>query len=245
MAFGRGGAPTPSPENPEEDADDLNLNAADMRKKWIESYEPGTFLDPRISKVPYDDFVNKELVLFSIASCQRAIPSVMDGLKPGQRKILFSCFKRNLTKELKVAQLSGYVSENAAYHHGEAALQATIIGMAQNFVGSNNLNLLHPQGQFGTRLEGGKDAASARYITTFLTPLARKIFPKSDDPLLTYLEDDGLSVEPKWYVPILPMVLCNGNKGIATGWSSNIPNYNPRDVVANIVRYFYKNLSLS
>ena len=135
-----------------------------------------------------------------------------------------------------MAQLSGYVSENAAYHHGEASLQATIVNMAQNFVGSNNVNLLQPQGQFGTRLEGGKDAASARYITTYLTPLARLVFPKADDAILDYLEDDGLSVEPKWYVPVLPLVLCNGNKGIGTGWSSTVPNYNPRDIVANIVR---------
>lgn len=130
----------------------------------------------------------------------------MDGLKPGQRKILFACFKRNLTKgmtfhfhlssshpflEIRVAQLSGYVSEVGAYHHGEASLQSTIVNMAQNYIGSNNVNLLHPQGQFGTRLEGGKDAASARYIHTFLSGLARLIFHPADDDVLTYLAEDG------------------------------------------------------
>ena len=59
---------------------------------------------------------------------------------------MFSCFKRNLTSEIKVAQLAGYVSENASYHHGEASLQGAIIGMAQDFVASNNVNLLYPVG---------------------------------------------------------------------------------------------------
>lgn len=101
--------------------------------------------------------------------------------------------------EIRVAQLSGYVSEKAAYHHGEASLHTTIIKMAQNFVGSNNINLLHPQGMFGTRLENGDDAASARYIHTFLSPLARAIFHKDDDPILNYLVEDGLSIEPDRY----------------------------------------------
>jgi DNA topoisomerase-2 len=106
-----------------------------------------------VSKISYSDFINKELILFSLADCVRSIPSIVDGLKPGQRKILFCCFKRNLTSEIKVAQLAGYVSEHSAYHHGEASLHETIIGMAQNFVGAHNINLLEPIGQFGTRLQ--------------------------------------------------------------------------------------------
>ena len=211
-------------------------SAADKRKDWILSYKPGTYLDHADREVNYDDFVYKELVLYSIANCARAIPSVVDGLKPGQRKILFACFKRNLTKEIRVAQLSGYVSEVAAYHHGEVSLQSAIVGMAQNYVGSNNINLLQPQGQFGTRLEGGKDAASARYIHTFLAPLARLVFSALDDEIIDYEQEDGLAIEPKWYMPIVPFVLMNGNKGIGTGWSSNIPNFNPRDVIAQLRR---------
>jgi DNA topoisomerase-2 len=98
---------------------------------------------------------------------------VFTGLKPGQRKVLFTCFKRNDKREIKVAQLAGSVAELSAYHHGETSLMTTIINLAQNFVGSNNLNLLQPIGQFGTRLHGGKDAASPRYIFTMLSPLAR------------------------------------------------------------------------
>lgn len=129
----------------------------------------------------------------------RSIPSVIDGFKPGHRKILFACVKRNLRNEIKVAQLSGYVAEHSAYHHGEQSLNSTIVGMAQNYVGSNNLNILQPIGQFGTRLLGGKDAASARYIFTNLSPIAWEIFSQHDGPLLKYLEDDGQKIEPEWF----------------------------------------------
>ncbi|XP_062222323.1 DNA topoisomerase 2-like [Phragmites australis] len=206
------------------------------RKVWLTNFQPGTYLDQREKQIKYSDFINKELILFSLADLQRSIPSMVDGLKPGQRKILFCSFKRNFVKEAKVAQFSGYVSEHSAYHHGEQSLASTIIGMAQSFVGSNNVNLLHPGGQFGTRSQGGKDAASPRYIFTKLSPITRAIFPKDDDILLSYLNEDGQSIEPTWYVPTIPMVLVNGSEGIGTGWSTYIPNYNPRDIVANLRR---------
>lgn len=151
-------------------------------------------------------------------------------------QVLFSCFKRNLKQEIKVAQLAGYISEHSAYHHGEVSLTQTIIGMAQNFVGSNNINLLAPCGQFGTRLMGGKDAASPRYVFTKLENITRCIFHPHDDPLLDYLDDDGQSIEPAYYVPIIPMMLVNGSEGIGTGWSSSVPTYSPRDIIANIRR---------
>ncbi|KAK1306769.1 DNA topoisomerase 2 [Acorus calamus] len=226
-------------------ADDNDGDAIEMafskkkieaRKNWLRHFEPGTYLDQKEKLIKYSDFVNKELILFSLADLQRSIPSMVDGLKPGQRKILFCSFKRNFVKEAKVAQFSGYVSEHSAYHHGEQSLASTIIGMAQDFVGSNNINLLQPNGQFGTRNQGGKDHASARYIYTCLSPLTRFLFPKDDDILLDYLNEDGQSIEPTWYMPIIPMVLVNGSEGIGTGWSSYIPNYNPRDIVANLKR---------
>ncbi|PSS09980.1 DNA topoisomerase [Actinidia chinensis var. chinensis] len=208
----------------------------EARKNWLRQLEPGTYLDQREKLIRYSDFVNKELILFSMADLQRSIPSMVDGLKPGQRKILFCSFKRNFVKEAKVAQFSGYVSEHSAYHHGEQSLASTIIGMAQDYVGSNNINLLQPNGQFGTRHQGGKDHASARYIYTQLSPVTRFLFPKDDDILLDYLNEDGQSIEPIWYMPIIPMVLVNGSEGIGTGWSSYIPNYNPREIVANVKR---------
>ncbi|XP_034882958.1 DNA topoisomerase 2-alpha [Mirounga leonina] len=184
----------------------------------------------------YNDFINKELILFSNSDNERSIPSMVDGLKPGQRKVLFTCFKRNDKREVKVAQLAGSVAEMSSYHHGEMSLMMTIINLAQNFVGSNNLNLLQPIGQFGTRLHGGKDSASPRYIFTMLSPLTRLLFPPKDDHTLKFLYDDNQRVEPEWYIPIIPMVLINGAEGIGTGWSCKIPNFDIREVVNNIRR---------
>jgi DNA topoisomerase-2 len=209
---------------------------ADERKEWLKTCTDETFMDTSGEVIKVADFINKELILFSMADNVRSIPSVVDGLKPGHRKILFSCFKRKLKGEIKVAQLAGYVSEHSAYHHGEQSLCSTIIGMAQNFVGSNNVNLLEPIGQFGTRLQGGKDAASPRYVFTSLSTFARLLFRAEDDALLRYLNDDGQSIEPQWYIPILPLVLVNGCEGIGTGWMTAIPNYNPRDVASNVLR---------
>lgn len=168
------------------DEDDQNIIMAfskkcvDQRKDWLTNHMEETkrrkeiglgerYLYHKDTKaVSYSDFINVELVLFSNYDNVRSIPNMVDGLKPGQRKVLYTCLKRNDKKEIKVAQLAGSVSEHSAYHHGEASLMATIINLAQNFVGSNNINLLQPNGQFGTRLSGGKDAASPRYIFTQL-----------------------------------------------------------------------------
>ncbi|KAI1462087.1 type II DNA topoisomerase [Annulohypoxylon moriforme] len=209
---------------------------ADARKEWLGNFVPGTYLDHSTKQVTYNDFVNKELILFSMADNMRSIPSVVDGLKPGQRKVIYACLKRNLVKDKKVIELAGYVSEQTAYHHGEVSLQQTIIGLAQNFVGSNNVNCLEPSGNFGSRLAGGSDAASARYIHTRLSPFARRVFSPLDEPILESLVEDGKQIEPKVYVPIIPMVLVNGADGIGTGWSTSIPNYHPMDIIRNLKR---------
>lgn len=215
---------------------------AEDRKEWLTKFmeqrnQRQLYLYQKdTKKINYTEFVNKELVLFSNLDNERSIPSLVDGFKPGQRKVLYACFKRNLQKEIKVAQLAGSVAELSAYHHGEASLMGTIINLAQNFVGSNNLNILLPIGQFGTRLHGGKDAASPRYIFTNLSPLTRLLFNQKDDPLFDYVNDDGQRVEPEHYCPILPMVLVNGAEGIGTGWASKIPNYDVRVLMNNLTR---------
>ncbi|KAH6996361.1 DNA topoisomerase [Ilyonectria sp. MPI-CAGE-AT-0026] len=209
---------------------------ADARKEWLGNFVPGTFLDHSTKSITYGDFVNRELILFSMADNMRSIPSVLDGLKPGQRKVIYACFKRNLVKDKKVVELAGYVSEQTAYHHGEMSLQQTIIGLAQNFVGSNNINCLEPSGNFGSRLAGGSDAASPRYTFTRLSPFARKIFSPLDEPNLEAQFDDGKPIEPLVYSPVIPMVLVNGADGIGTGWSTSIPNYHPAEIVKNLKR---------
>lgn len=219
------------------DAIDLAFNKkrADDRKKWLEDYDIFNVLDYKNTNVPYEDFIDKDLIHFSNYDNIRSIPNMCDGLKPSQRKILYSAFKRNLTKEIKVAQFAGYVSEHAAYHHGEASLQGTITAMAQNFVGSNNVALFVPNGAFGTRLMMGKDAASARYIFTQLHPITSLIYRPEDLPIMEYLDDDGFKIEPVFYMPIIPMILVNGSTGIGTGYSTDIPSHNPSDIIQQIV----------
>lgn len=209
----------------------FNKKRPDDRKTWLENYDKNAYLDTSSDKVNYEQFMDREMIHFSTYDCARSIPNMMDGLKISLRKILYSAFKRKLTAEIKVAQFSGYVSEHSAYHHGEASLNGAIVNMAQNYVGSNNINLLLPNGQFGTRLHGGDDSASERYIFTMLNPLTRAIFPEADDPVLHYLNDDGTVVEPEFYVPIIPFALVNGISGIGTGFSSSIPSFSPLDLI--------------
>jgi DNA topoisomerase-2 len=208
----------------------FNKKRACDRKEWLEKYNRDSYLNTDNTIVSYEEFINKEFIHFSKYDCDRSIPNLMDGLKISLRKILYSAFKKNLTTEIKVAQFSGYVSEHSGYHHGEASLNAAIIGMAQNFIGSNNINLLMPNGQFGTR-RTGQDHASERYIYTQLNKITRSIFPKEDDAILKYLDDDGLIVEPIFYAPIIPMILVNGSKGIGTGFSTDIMCYNPIEII--------------
>jgi DNA topoisomerase-2 len=216
----------------------FNKKRADDRKTWLASYSRDRYLDTLQPSVTYEKFINDEMIHFSKYDCDRSIPNLMDGLKISFRKILFSAFKKNLKTEIKVAQFSGYVSEHSGYHHGEASLNAAIVGMAQNFVGSNNINLFEPNGQHGSRLKGGKDSASERYIFTQLNKLTRLIYRSEDDATLTYLDDDGQSVEPIYYVPIIPMILVNGTKGIGTGFSTDIMCYNPVQIIAYIKHKF-------
>ena len=212
---------------------------ADDRKTWLLE---STAKDPKELEVPYGsvkqlnitDFVHKDLVNFSLADLKRSIAHVCDGLKPSQRKVMYSCFQKNLTAEMKVAQLAAFVAEKSAYHHGEVSLADTIVKLANDYMGSNNINLLEPCGQFGTRLMGGKDASQTRYIFTRLTSEARKLFDPKDDAILNYLDDDGRSIEPDFYMPTLPMILVNGSEGIGTGFSCYVPPFNPKDIRDNI-----------
>ena len=207
---------------------------ADQRKEWLachksqlEDYKE----EKGVEQVPISSFINHEFIDFSLEDCQRSLPHILDGLKESQRKVLYACLKKRLTTHTKVAQLAGSVAEMTQYHHGEQNLLDTIVKLAQNFVGSNNIPYLTREGQFGSRLEGGEDAAAARYIYTCLEKTTRLLFREEDDPVLTYVQSDGETVEPEYYLPVIPMVLVNGCSGIGTGWSSSIPSYNPKDLI--------------
>lgn len=211
---------------------------ANDRKEWVRKYDADNIIEYSKKKITFDEFINKDLIQFSHEDNIRSIPNINDGLKPSQRKIIYGAFKRKLeNEEIKVAQLSGYISEHTGYHHGEMSLQGAIIGMAQDYCGSNNINLLKPLGNFGSRRMGGKDAASARYIFTQLADLTRYIYINKDEPILTHNIEEGDVVEPESYYPIIPMILVNGAEGIGTGFSTCIPPFNPLDVVSNIKKY--------
>lgn len=212
-------------------------HSSDNRKKWLADYDRYNTLDYSKSAITLDDFINKDLKHFSNSDNIRSIPSVIDGFKPSQRKVLYGCLKKNIKNEIKVAQLASGVSEISAYHHGEMSLQGTIINMAQDFVGSNNYPLLEPIGQFGTRIHGGKDHAQSRYIFTNLYNHTYNLFNKLDEPIYEYLNDEGKDIEPKYYVPVLPYILFNGCQGIGTGWSTDIPCFDPIDIIKNVENF--------
>ena len=234
----------------DKDADEVidmafNKKRADDRKDWLANYDKDNVLDYTNMEVDFKTFVDKDLIHFSNRDLQRSINHICDGLKESTRKILFACFKRRLyTNEIKVAQLSGYVSEVSAYHHGEASLQQAIVGMAQIYVGTNNINLLSPNGQFGSRCQGGQDASSPRYIFTLLSKLTKLIFKEEDNNILNYQDDDGQQIEPEFYIPVIPMVLVNGGIGIGTGYSTNIPQFNPSEII-EICKFVCKAIKLA
>jgi DNA topoisomerase-2 len=225
-----------------DDAIDMVFNnkRANDRKDWLKTkYDKNNYIDTSKLIISYEDFINKGLIHYSKYDCDRSIPNIMDGLKTSLRKILFCAFKKNLKSEIKVAQLAGYVSENSEYRHGEESLNKAIVGMAQNFMGSNNINVLSPIGQFGSRIEGGNDSASPRYIYTKLEKITRFIYSQEDDNILNYFVEDGMSIEPSFYIPIVPMILVNGTVGIGTGFSSSVLSYN----LIEIIQYLQNKLT--
>jgi DNA topoisomerase-2 len=208
----------------------FNNKRSEDRKSWMLDIEPKD-VEKYETPTPISSFINNEMITFSLSDNIRSIPDIYDGMKPSQRKILYTVISKNITKDYPVASLGGLIKSHTKYHHGEMSLEQGIVNLAQDFVGSNNISLLVPEGQFGTRLQGGKDAASSRYINTYINDITKVIFDKRDDDILNYLEEDGFKIEPERYKPIIPMILINGANGIGTGWSTDVPMYNPKDVI--------------
>lgn len=226
------------PNNPSNHAINLAFDKkkANDRKKWLENYDENDVIENDVRTITVCQFVHKGLKHFSAADNVRSIPSICDGLKPSNRKILDTTIRKKLLrKTIKVVQLGGAVMELTNYHHGDASLYGTIISMAQRFVGSNNISLLFPAGQFGSRLQGGEDASAPRYIETRLDDLTPLIVREEDNIILERMLDDGIRIEPNVFSPIIPLILVNGTQGIGTGFSTFVPCYNPIDIINNII----------
>lgn len=215
----------------------FDRDLTDERKKWICNWDNSTNVE-EIDMQPISWFINHELIQFSIEDTQRSIPKLTDSFKESQRKIIYAAhLKWNITPgkqnydKLKVAQFAAYIAEKSNYHHGESILGDVIFGMAQNFITSNNIPWFGREGQVGSYVELGKDAAAPRYVKTKPEKLMGFIIRKEDKPILESIVDEGDKVEPKTYWPIIPMCLVNGAQGIGTGFSTFVPNHNPVDII--------------
>lgn len=162
----------------------------------------------------------------------RKIASVADGLKPSSRKCLYVVLKNNVNSPKKVSILKSDTAAQTQYLHGDQSLEGVLVSMAQNFAGSNNIPLLQRKGTFGNRLK--PVAAAGRYIFTCKEDYLDKIFRKEDEALLTEQIFEGDKIEPKFYIPVIPMLVVNGNVGLTTGFTQRILPRNPKDVIKYI-----------
>lgn len=215
----------------------IKTKYSDKRKLWLMKYNPDNIIEQTQKLVSIPDFVNKELIHFSYDDTTRSIPSIMDGLKPSQRKILYAGIKRDKIdkKEMRVSEFSGYVTFQSRYHHGEKSIIETVVKMSQIFIGANNFNYFLPNGNFGSRNLGGADHGSERYINTKLNPTVLNIFNINDELVLDFLDDEGTQIEPKYYIPIIPMILVNGTNGIGTAFSSSVCSHRIDDICKAII----------
>lgn len=209
----------------------FDISQADDRKAWLSSYQPKT-VDVIAPQKSISCYINDEMIQFSIYSLERAIPHMISGMKRTQIKILYTTIKyfKSHSDQPKVDVIAGKTSTETHYHHGEVSISNTLTKMTQWHVGSNNMPYYIPKGMFGTRLDLGNDAAAGRYIHIKIQPWVKYVFRPEFEPILNYRVDEGAQCEPDTYYPIIPMHLVNGAEGMATGWSTYIPQFNPLDL---------------
>lgn len=205
----------------------------DDRKEWLMSWDPvkkvGAY-STQFNPDTISHLVTNQLCEFSWVNVSRSTPSIVDGLKECQRKIITVVL--GMAKEKKVSQLKGLVSDQMHYRYGDEALYRTIVGMGNYCVGTNNIPLIKAKGQYDSRI--GKNAAPDRYIYAARSTILKYLFRKEDTCILEYQYDGKEKIEPKYYYPILPMWAINGSRGIGTGFSTDIPAHNPIDVMKYI-----------
>lgn len=188
----------------------------------------------QLSKKSISEYLNEDYLGYAMYTVEsRAIPSVVDGFKPTQRKVAHianKTWKSGSEKPMKVFQLTGKIAAEAFYHHGNTSLDSAIINMAQKF--KNNMPILEEIGQFGSLRS--PDSGAARYISTKLTENFRLLY--KDFELLQSKYEEGQEIEPQYFLPIVPAVLLNGGSGIAVGFASNILNRDARELIDESLR---------
>ena len=209
----------------------MNADATDDRKelyRMLHALKPSERLDSsKIAAV--QQIVFEELIQFAIAANERAIPKAMDGLKISYRQAVFTLLQsKGGWQDMSV--ITGWIKAKTKYHHAEEAMIETLVGMAQDYPGSNNIPFLLGEGGYGSRMGGGKDHAKGRYLKGQGSPILRKLFRPEDDILLKYVYEDGDKVCVETYFPIAPPQLFNRSTGVGWGWSSDTPNYHPFDI---------------
>lgn len=224
---------------------------ADQRKEWIEKWrgvvQTDDILSVDLAKITSrkgfyigqdaSQMVNRGILRYSLASLFRAIPSVYDGLKESQRKGLYGLLKHFNYKysekndPIKVESIANKIAYEVQYHHGAKNLADTIIKMTQNFTGSNNMGYFTKDGMFGSRADGGKYAAAARYSSVQLNWWIPYVFEKESVELVKKRDVDGKDAEPYWIPSVIPMHVVNGANGIGTGYSTTLPCHNPLEVI--------------
>lgn len=184
------------------------------------------------------EFFNTDFVSYGSYDNLRKIASYVDGLKNASRKVVYTVLEKNIKDEVKVSQLNSKVAEFSDYLHGD--ISGVIVNMAQNFIGTNNIPLLMREGNFGTRFS--QQASAPRYIYTFGNDSFFKLFSKEDTPVLVNQYFEGAKIEPRFYVPLLPILLINGSEGVSSGFAQKILNRNPKKVKQYILDYLSNSL---
>ena len=184
-------------------------------------------LTTEIKTVALEDFFNEEYIDFSVYDNIRKLASYIDGQKNASRKILHTVLQQKIDKFVKVSNLGPRVQDYAQYLHG--SLEGTIVNMTQDYVGSgNNLPLLEGDGNFGSAFIN--DNAATRYIFARANPILTKLFVADDFVNLEHQNFEGAKIEPRYYVPTLPLLLVNGSEGVSIGFAQKILPRNPAEI---------------
>lgn len=175
---------------------------------------------PMTNETQISDFFSSDYISFAFYDNYRKIASFVDGFKPTSRKVGFTMMDLNIVQTKKVDSIKSKVADRTEYIHGQDTIEGVIVNIAQNFVGAMNVPLLQRDGNFGNRLI--PDAAASRYIRTAQEPYLKSILRPEDDAVIGNQEFEGVSIEPKFFVPIIPMLLVNGSEGISVGYAQKI-----------------------